>query len=105
MAEFDGHPYYSCINCRNPVALRFDLLSKSFHGKTGPAYFFSRAMNITVGRKEERKLITGAYTVADIYCSNCGEVLGWKYIRAYEIKQKFKEGRFIIERAKIVKEY
>ncbi|KAH0975753.1 hypothetical protein GBA52_017652 [Prunus armeniaca] len=36
---------------------------------------------------------------------NCGEVLGWKYVRAYDISQKYKEGKFIIERAKIAKEY
>ncbi|XP_015886641.1 protein yippee-like At4g27740 [Ziziphus jujuba] len=97
MAELDGHPYYSCINCRNPIAPHVDLLSKNFLGKSGPAYFFSHAMNILVGKREDRKLITGVYTVADIYCSNCGEALGWKFIRAYEVKQKFKEGRFIIE--------
>jgi hypothetical protein len=74
-------------------------------GKTGPAYMFAHAMNIIVGQKEDRKLITGLFTVADIYCSNCGETLGWKYVRAYDDRQKFKEGRFIIERAKIAKEY
>ncbi|KAF3432779.1 hypothetical protein FNV43_RR23881 [Rhamnella rubrinervis] len=105
MAEFDGHPYYSCINCRNPVAMRFDLLSKDFMVKTGQAYFFSRAMNVTVGKREDRRLVTGVYTIADIACSNCGEVLGWKYIRASEIRDKFKEGKFIIERTKIAKEY
>lgn len=74
-------------------------------GKTGPAYMFAHAMNIIVGQKEDRKLITGLFTVADIYCSNCGETLGFKYLRAYEVRQKYKEGRFIIERAKIAKEY
>ncbi|XP_062148056.1 protein yippee-like At4g27740 isoform X3 [Alnus glutinosa] len=103
--DYAGHPLYSCRNCQNPIALRTDLLSKSFIGKTGPAYMFAHAMNIIVGQKEDRKLITGLFTVADIYCSNCGETLGWKYVRAYDDRQKFKEGRFIIERAKIAKEY
>jgi hypothetical protein len=73
--------------------------------KSGPAYMFVHAMNIIVGQKVDRKLMTGLYTVADIYCSNCGETLGWKYVRAYEVRDKFKEGKFIIERAKIAKEY
>ncbi|KAF5450462.1 hypothetical protein F2P56_030814 [Juglans regia] len=106
MAGVAGNqPLYICRNCKNPIALRSDLLSKAFIGKSGPAYMFSHAMNIIAGQKEDRKLITGAYSVADIYCCNCGEILGWKYLRAYEMQQKSKEGKFIIETAKIAKEY
>ncbi|KAM1407549.1 hypothetical protein EV1_002111 [Malus domestica] len=105
MAESGGNPFFSCRSCRNPLALRDDLISKKFVGKTGPAYLFSHAMNIIVGQKEDRKLISGAFSVADIYCSNCGEVLGWKYLRAYEPTQMYKQGMFIIERAKISKQY
>ncbi|GMY07574.1 protein yippee-like At4g27740 isoform X1 [Fagus crenata] len=105
MADFSGRPLYNCRNCQNHVAISSDLLSKAFIAKSGQAYLFSHAMNIIVGQKEDRKLMTGLFSVADIYCCNCGEILGWKYVRAYEIKQKFKEGKFIIERAKISKEY
>lgn len=38
-------------------------------------------MNITLGPKEERLLMTGLHTVADIYCTCCSTVLGWKYVR------------------------
>ncbi|KAH7543799.1 hypothetical protein JRO89_XS15G0021700 [Xanthoceras sorbifolium] len=54
--------------------------------------------------KEDRHLLTGLHTVADIYCADCREVLGWKYERAYEASQKYKEGKFILEKSKIVKE-
>lgn len=37
-------------------------------------------MNITLGPKEERLLMTGLHTVADIYCTSCSTVLGWKYV-------------------------
>ena len=37
-------------------------------------------LNITLGPKEERLLITGLHTVADIYCTCCNTVLGWKYV-------------------------
>ena len=66
---------------------------------------FHHAMNIVVGEKEEKQLITGLFTIANISCSNCGEVMGWKYVQAYEPRERYKEGKFIIERAKIVKEY
>lgn len=61
-------------------------------------------MNISVGTKEDRQLMTGLHTVADIYCRDCRGVLGWKYERAYEESQRYKEGKFIFEKAKIVKE-
>jgi hypothetical protein len=48
--------------------------------------------------------MTGLHTVADIYCCDCHGVLGWKYERAYEESQRYKEGKFIFEKAKIVKE-
>ncbi|KAG6746592.1 hypothetical protein POTOM_048949 [Populus tomentosa] len=61
-------------------------------------------MNIVVGPKEDRHLLTGLHTVADISCAECREVLGWKYERAYEASQKYKEGKYIFEKLKIVKE-
>ena len=42
--------------------------------------------------------------MSDIYCSCCQQVLGWKYLQAFEESQKYKEGKFIIEKAKMVKE-
>ncbi|XP_022958310.1 protein yippee-like At4g27740 [Cucurbita moschata] len=104
MAEY-SNTTYSCRSCRNPLASGADLLSKSFLAKSGKAFLFSQAKNIVEGPKEKKLLITGLFKTADIHCSICGQVLGWKYLKAYDIKQKFKEGKFIIERAKIVKEY
>ena len=109
-------------------------------------------VNITLGPKEERLLMTGLHTVADIYCTCCSTVLGWKYAspcislllwlyysglvlgikvhllaccngsgitqaqegdfqllpvllqeRAFEESQKYKEGKYILEKAKLMK--
>lgn len=49
-------------------------------------------------------MITGMHTVADVYCKDCGESLGWKYERAFEESQKYKEGKFVLENVKIVKD-
>jgi hypothetical protein len=49
-------------------------------------------------------LITGLHTVCDIYCITCNCVLGWKYEFAFEESQKYKEGKFILEKAKVQKE-
>ncbi|CAO2142007.1 unnamed protein product [Urochloa humidicola] len=104
MAELVGPRVYSCCHCRNHVCLHDDIISKAFQGRNGRAFLFSHAMNISVGPKEDRHLMTGLHTVADIYCHDCREVLGWKYERAYEESQRYKEGKFIFEKAKIVKE-
>ncbi|GAB4826166.1 hypothetical protein Ancab_009033 [Ancistrocladus abbreviatus] len=101
MARWPGCLFYSCSDCGNPVALSDDLMSKSFLASSGPAFLFAHAMNVTVGYKENKELITGYFTVADIYCCNCGRVLGWKYVRAYEPRQMYKEGKYILELAKL----
>ncbi|KAL2226925.1 UNVERIFIED_CONTAM: Protein yippee-like protein [Sesamum indicum] len=104
MGEVVGPRLYCCYKCRNHVSLHDDIISKAFQGRHGRAFLFSHAMNIVVGVKEDRHLMTGLHTVADISCADCNEVLGWKYERAYEASQKYKEGKFIFEKSKIVKE-
>ncbi len=39
-------------------------------------------MNVTLGPKEERLLLTGLHCVADISCINCQTVMGWMYVSA-----------------------
>lgn len=78
---------------------RFECFCQASHGR---AFLFSHAMNIKEGPKENRQLITGLHTVCDVYCCDCEEELGWKYIKAYEESQKYKEGKFILEKFNIV---
>eukprot|EP00887_Chlorella_sp_A99_P007724 scaffold20.g7724.t1 len=78
--------------------------AQAFQGRHGRAYLFSEVVNVVLGPKEDRLLITGLHTVADIYCTTCNTVLGWKYETAFEESQKYKEGKFIIEKAKVLKE-
>ncbi|MQL73561.1 hypothetical protein Taro_005921 [Colocasia esculenta] len=84
---------------------------ESFNCKHGKAYLFNKirtqwltcfdffgSVNVSVGQKEERLMMTGVHTVADIFCVGCGSILGWKYEVAHEKCQKYKEGKFILER-------
>ncbi|GAA0149711.1 ubiquitin-protein ligase [Lithospermum erythrorhizon] len=105
MAENTDRPFYSCKICRAPIATANDLLSKTFKAKTGQAYMFEHAMNIVMGKKEEKQLLTGYFTIANVDCGKCGASMGWYYVRAWDERQKYKEGRYIIEKAKILKEY
>lgn len=46
----------------------------------------------------------GLHAVADIFCEKCRTPLGWKYEHAFESSQKYKEGKYIIELAHMIKE-
>ncbi|XP_059175960.1 protein yippee-like 1 [Physella acuta] len=61
-------------------------------------------VNVGCGPAEERVLLTGLHAVADIYCESCKTTLGWKYEHAFESSQKYKEGKFIIELAHMIKD-
>ncbi|KAI3693468.1 hypothetical protein L6452_33303 [Arctium lappa] len=94
---------YACYNCRNHVALHDDIVSKAFQARRGRAFLFSHVINVVSGIKQDRHLMTGLHSVADVYCSDCEEVLGWKYEKAYNESQKYKEGKTVLEKFKIVK--
>jgi hypothetical protein len=49
-----------------------------------------------------RQLVTGAHVVADISCTVCSTVVGWKYVDAKESAQKYKIGKFILETRRVV---
>jgi hypothetical protein len=80
-------------------------------------------VNVIEGEPNDRQMTTGNHTVRDIYCCKCGTILGWKYVsihfyfplpiavllttnsslllrqdKAYEQSQKYKEGKYILER-------
>ncbi|WVQ94777.1 hypothetical protein IAU59_001859 [Kwoniella sp. CBS 9459] len=100
----DDRPVFACANCSMVVALQDELCSRGFTAVTGKAYLLNSTINTNLGQQDERKLMTGKHTCADIYCAKCNAVLGWKYIVAPTGDQKYKESRYILEKSKIVKE-
>ncbi|XP_057441801.1 protein yippee-like [Lotus japonicus] len=92
---------YSCKHCRTHLALCEDIVSKSFQSRHGKAYLFSKVVNVSLGEKEDRNMLTGIHTVADIFCVGCGSIVGWTYETAHEKSQKYKEGKSVIERFKV----
>lgn len=42
-------------------------------------------------------MTTGRHIVRDISCRQCHEVVGWKYDKAFEQSEKYKEGKYILE--------
>lgn len=94
---------YRCSTCHTHLTLHDSLISKAFQGRHGRAYLFANVINVSRGEYEDRVLTTGLHTVCDIYCIQCSDNIGWYYSTAYEHTQKYKEGKYIIEKEKIIK--
>uniref|UniRef100_A0A7N0ZZI2 Protein yippee-like n=1 Tax=Kalanchoe fedtschenkoi TaxID=63787 RepID=A0A7N0ZZI2_KALFE len=92
---------YSCKYCKTHLASSGDIVSKTFHSRHGKAYLFEKVVNVFAGEVEERLMMTGLHTVADIFCVGCGSLVGWTYETAHEKAQKYKEGKSVLERFKL----
>lgn len=81
----------------NELLLIYYLRSQNFRGQHGKAYLFNNVVNINTSDAVERSMTTGRHIVRDISCRQCKETVGWKYDKAYESSEKYKEGKFILE--------
>jgi Yippee zinc-binding/DNA-binding /Mis18, centromere assembly len=84
--------YVCCISQNSHVGVSLFAL------RPGRAYLFDHCVNVTIGPPEDRLLITGLHSVCDIFCKRCKNMVGWTYSKAYETSQKYKEGKFIVEK-------
>ncbi|KAJ8653312.1 hypothetical protein O0I10_011062 [Lichtheimia ornata] len=96
----EGKKVYACAKCKAHLSTDRKIMSRSFHGESGPAFLFSDVVNVFPDDElEDRTMTTGRHTIAMINCEWCSTTLGWKYVKAYEEDQKYKEGKFILEKA------
>lgn len=122
----NSHRIYGCKNCKTHLSNHDDIISRvsitrrpvsppppppasgchraanpgpgqNFRGQHGKAYLFDSVVNITQGEPGERNMTTGRHIVRDIQCRQCKETVGWKYDKAYEASEKYKEGKYILE--------
>ncbi|KAI8321535.1 yippee-domain-containing protein [Martensiomyces pterosporus] len=92
---------YACLGCSAHIARAGDIISRTFQGRLGRAYLTEAVVNEMLGDNEDRLLMTGMHTVCNLHCRNCGTVIGWKYIRAHDKSQQYKEGRYVLEQSRI----
>ncbi|KAH0286518.1 yippee-like protein [Aureobasidium namibiae CBS 147.97] len=88
---------YGCKTCKTHLADHDDIVSRNFRGQHGKAFLFNSVVNIVAGEAGERNMTTGRHVVRDITCRQCKETVGWKYDKAYEAAEKYKEGKYILE--------
>ncbi|SPO02703.1 probable Yippee-type zinc-binding protein [Cephalotrichum gorgonifer] len=93
----NGNHVYGCRTCKAHLANLEDIISRNFRGQHGKAYLFESVVNIDAGESTERTMTTGRHLVRDISCRGCKETVGWKYDKAFENSEKYKEGKFILE--------
>ncbi|KAK1700226.1 Yippee/Mis18, partial [Colletotrichum godetiae] len=94
-----------CSTCSCDIAFSSQIVSKGFTGRYGRAYLIAPTgslANVRIGKCENRQLVTGWHVVADITCVLCNAKLGWKYVDAKELSQKYKVGKFILEVERVV---
>jgi len=114
-----------CARCLSDLALSSQIISKGFTGRHGRAYLVAPSQsaispnpinlssakaksdalpnlpNTNTHKPVPRQLVTGAHTVGDISCAQCGSILGWKYVAAAEEAQRYKVGKFILETKRV----
>ena len=103
VVEVEGRSY-RCKCCATSLALSDDVISKSFSSNYGRAFLFNNVVNVSFGTVDKRMMMSGMHTVCDVFCCCCGQILGWKYVEAHDRSQKFKEGKFVLERRRITEE-
>jgi hypothetical protein len=103
LAAWPNASIYSCATCGAHISMTSYVLSKKFQGKSGRAYMMRKVVNCYLGPREDRVLIAGLHTVADVRCRCCESLLGWKYLEVFDNHQRLKVGRYVLEKAHIVK--
>ncbi|KAL8714201.1 MAG: hypothetical protein Q9220_001930 [cf. Caloplaca sp. 1 TL-2023] len=88
---------FGCKNCKTHLASHDSIISRNFRGQHGKAFLFNTVVNTAQSEAVERGMTTGRHLVRDVKCKQCKETVGWKYDKAYEASEKYKEGKFILE--------
>ncbi|VEU23887.1 DEKNAAC105076 [Brettanomyces naardenensis] len=88
-----------CKRCHNHICLNKLVISTNFYGNYGPALFVSKVLNVKLSdNRDSKKMRTGKYEVRGIYCRQCNVNLGWKYLYSEEDGEKYKEGKYVVEK-------
>lgn len=80
---------YSCAKCQTHLAQNNQVMSKAFQRSGKKAYLFFNCENIELEECEDRILLNGVHTVANIRCIQCKNVLGWKYVHIQKFNLLF----------------
>ncbi|KAI0327618.1 yippee-domain-containing protein [Cubamyces sp. BRFM 1775] len=86
-----------CGQCATRIAHTSQIVSRAFRGHAGKAALFTTAKNIILDPPSILLMDSGAYTIQEFICKSCESYLGWKFMRAHDGPERWKEGHFIVE--------
>ncbi|RPD55616.1 hypothetical protein L227DRAFT_579585 [Lentinus tigrinus ALCF2SS1-6] len=58
---------------------------------------FTETRNIALDPPSILLMDSGTYTIQEFICKTCEAYLGWKFVRAHDGPERWKEGHFILE--------
>ncbi|TNV87541.1 hypothetical protein FGO68_gene15634 [Halteria grandinella] len=91
----------SCKYCLVPLFYTFEIISHDYKCKNGKAFFVALVRNVILGDTYTTTLTSGKVDLANIYCVNCHNELGFKYIKTYVDQNSFKQERFMVDCSKV----
>jgi len=88
---------FRCRICRAPIFKASDVISANYHAQTSPGYLINNLSGISVSTDEQIcTYTTGKYTVKNVACDQCGQVLGVTYSGTDSIHNQYKVGKFLV---------
>ncbi|PPQ92993.1 hypothetical protein CVT25_000194 [Psilocybe cyanescens] len=100
---YEGHPTYLCSKCSAVIVCVYSPFAGKSRSNINVSCSQRRMSSLDV-EKIDLFCGTGVHTVADVFCLGCNDRLGWFYHKAADHSQKYKEGKYLLEREKLVKE-
>ncbi|XP_011090057.1 protein yippee-like At4g27740 [Sesamum indicum] len=95
--------YYMCKSCRTHIALAEDFISIDADTELIGATF-DKAVNLRVDGPVHHREVAGK-TVVDIYCVNCDDKLGWRYIHVNGEEIALEDDNVRLRMKKLVRKY
>lgn len=59
-------------------------------------------INISPGKIVEQEMVSGIYIIQKVNCHQCKANVGWTYLKAKNKGQLYKQGKFVMELARVV---
>ena len=110
LSFLDNKIIYCCKHCHCHITSHEKVVSKNFFGnsrinlgKFGPALLIKGTVNTVEHGQYTQQLMTGLHVISDLKCLNCSKTIGWKYVECFESNQKYKQGKYLLEKEHVQK--
>jgi len=93
---------YLCAKCETQIFKAEDILSSNYHAMSGPGYLTAAARSVRESPELQTQMYTtGKYTVREVSCGQCSNVLGVTYVGTGDAQNRYKVGKFLLGRDRL----